>query len=176
MLKLFDVIPKWAIWLAALAVAGVAAYAWHTRVASQAINGAVKADRAQWQAQAQAKLDAAEKRAIDRETKAAIAELENQIAQDARNRLAQADAGRARSERDGLRNIIAAMLSGGGTTSEGAQPLSIADAGPALARSLSECSSRYTEVAGVADQAINQVTALQSYITRVVGPVCLAMP
>lgn len=167
-------IPSWARWGAVAAALILVACLWHGSVADDAIEAAVLADRATWQGKAKAELEAANKRAHDLETAAAVAALENQIAEAERARVAQADAGRARAEHNGLRNIIAAMLSGGGPSAEGAQPLSLADAGPALARSLSECSGRYTEVAAIADQAINQVTDLQAYITRVVAPVCMA--
>jgi hypothetical protein len=168
--------PSWLRWAALAAVACVAAYAWHHNAARDAIQAAVKADRATWQAQAKRDLDAANLHVLDVQTKAAIADLEDQVAETERAHVAKAGADHARAELDGLRRTISAMLSGTGSTSDGAEPIPLADAGPALSDALSECSARYTGVAAVADQAIIQVMALQSYITRVVGPVCVANP
>lgn len=154
---------------AAMVLAG---WYWHQGKVAAAVQAGIAADRAVWQEQARVELAAANERALRAETAAAMAALENQIAEQERDRKAAADRQRSADELDRMRHLLAAMLSGASTDSDGARPISLVDAAPALARALGECSSRYQEVAAAADAAVNQVLGLQAYVMGVVAKAC----
>jgi hypothetical protein len=160
----------------AISAATLGAVAWHASVASAAVSRAVEAERQALRDTAGRALAAASERAIRAETQATIAAMEMQIDQDNRNRQADDDRQRAGAERGRLLDTIAALRGGGSAPGQTAGAGSLADAAPALATALSECSQRYEQVAGIADRAIIQVMGLQDYITKVLPEVCPASP
>jgi hypothetical protein len=172
----FSLIPKQAWWVLGAVALCLAGVWWHGHVVDKAIREAVEADRKEWQAQAQEKLAQATIDVLKEKTTAAMAMLEVQHEDAKRARVAQADAARARAGRDGLQRTIEAMRGGGGAEGQSPGPVALADAAPALASALSQCSGEYGEVAAVADQLSNQVTGLQAYIERVVAPLAIENP
>jgi hypothetical protein len=155
------------------------AWAWHGRVATRAIKTAVDRALVAERSRVRAATDQAKKLADARErTKEQAAQAAKEKADhetQQRDARIAADRARARSESDQLRAVLAAGLRpGGGFASPGAAAISLADAAPALAESLGECSASREAFAGTADQLSSQVTGLQDYITHVVGPVCIA--
>jgi len=153
------------------ALAFGAAVWWHGQRVQGAINEAVEADRKQWQEQAAEKLAAAEKRAVDAETRAGVALLETRYAEMERERLRLADLDRLRSRNDGLQRTLEALRRGGGQAGQAAGGAGLSDAAPALATALSECSGEYAEVAAVADQVTGQLLTLQDYVREVLPKV-----
>ena len=160
----------------AISAATLGAVVWHASVASAAVARAVEAERQALRDAAGRALASANERAIRAETRATITAMEMQIDQDNRNRQADADRQRAGAERGRLLDTIAALRGGGSAPGQTAGAGSLADAAPALATALGECSQRYEQVAGIADRAIIQVTGLQGYIERIVMPVCAPPP
>lgn len=155
---------------AALCLAGAW---WHAHESAAAIQEAVDADRAQWQESARDELEQATIEVHKQQTTAALAMLEITHEDANRANVAQVDADRTRALNDGLQHTIAALRRGSGTESQSLGAISLTDAAPALAAALGQCSSEYGEVAAVADKLSNKVTALQSYITDVVGPIAI---
>ncbi len=158
----------------AISAATLGTVLWHSHAAQEAVTQAVDAERQALRQAAGKLLAEANERAIRAETQATIAAMEVKIDQDNRNRQADADRQRAGAERGRLLDTIAALRGGGSAPAESAGAGSLADAAPALAAALSECSGRYEQVAGIADAAIIQVMGLQDYITKVLPEVCQA--
>lgn len=174
-LKRLGLIPDWLIWAVLGVALSAAAWGWHGHVARAAINQAVEAERSRLKAEATDKLRDAEIRVLTEQTKAAMAQLENEHAQAELKARAESDAAAARTERGKLLNTIAALRGRGGAPGESSSPIATTDAIPRLADALSECSGRYEEMAGVADRLVIQVTGLQRWVKEVAGPVCVAV-
>lgn len=174
-LKRLGLIPDWLIWAVLGVALSAAAWGWHGHIARSAINQAVESERARLQAESADKLRDAEIRVLTEQTKAAMAQLENEHAQAELKARAESDAAAARTERGKLLNTIAALRSRESAAGESAGTISTTDAIPRLADALSECSGRYEEVAGVADRLAIQVTGLQGWVKEVAGPVCVAV-
>jgi hypothetical protein len=161
-------------YLIAALVAALALWAavwWHGQRVRAVVDAAVLADRAQWQALATEKLAAAEKRAVDAETRAGVALLETRYAEMERERVRLVDLDRLRSRNDGLQRTLETLRRGGGQTGQAAGGASLSDAAPALATALSECSGEYAEVAAAADQVTGQLLTLQDYVREVLPKV-----
>lgn len=149
--------------------------AWlHERHAGSVIESAVSSERARISDLARDRLAAANKRALDAETQAAVNDLEVQRELEDLAERARADAGRADDELGRLRGALAVYRRSGGPAAPGAGAVGGPDAASSLADALSQCSDRYAGVAAVADQLSVQVTGLQRYITSVAGPICIA--
>lgn len=159
--------------LVVLAALGLAWWA-HQRHASGVIDRAVLADRAVWQAEAQRIHAQATQREIDLQTRATIAQMEADHAHAQQIAAVSAAAAGARSERDRLRNTLATLRRGGSQAGQSSSTEPGPDATAPLADALAACADRYADVAGIADELSTQVTGLQAYIAKVVGPVCIA--
>jgi hypothetical protein len=147
---------------------------WHQRHAQEVVGAAVQAERDRWQEVHRQALADAQAHKLKTETSAALAALEAQH-ELKQAQLALADA-RAdlRVVRGELRDTITQFRDRASRAAQSSPAGSIAHGAVAAADALEECSSRYAAVAGVADALSVQVTGLQAYITRVVGPVCVA--
>lgn len=149
-------IPPWAIWIGAALVVG-SIVTWHF----VKVDGAKRAGRAE----IQAKWDAYEVERASTAARDALRRTEANIGvTDAHNkRVAKIAAGAAdaRSELVRLLDTLSAHRP------EPAAPGAGADEGPTAADLLGQCSSRYADVAAVADGAITQVIGLQAYVTDV---------
>jgi pimeloyl-ACP methyl ester carboxylesterase len=149
--------------------------AWlHQIHAGNVVLEAVAAERAEMASKAASELQEARIDAIRIKTAADMAALEITHEYQTKLAAARADSSRAGTERDKLQHLLANLRSGKGATGESLPAGSIADAAGAISDSLSECSGRYQTVAGERDSLSVQVTGLQGYITRSVGPVCIA--
>lgn len=159
---------------AAVVLVVILAAWWHQRHAAQVIEQAVQAERDRWQEVHRKALADAQADKLKTETSAALAALEAQH-ELKQAQLALADA-RAdlRVVRGELRDTITQFRDRASRAAQSSPAGSIAHGAVAAADALEECSSRYAAVAGVADALSIQVTGLQAYITRVVGPVCVA--
>lgn len=166
--------------LAGLLVAGVgllllAGLGWlHQRHAAQVIERAVQAERAVWQETHRQALAAANEQALRERTQAALAALEVQIENAQLREAMQRDRAAAVARTDSLQRTIAAFRDRAAREAAGSPAGSVAHEATAAADALSECSARRAEVAAVADELSVQVSGLQAYIGRVVGPVCIA--
>lgn len=159
-------------------VGGAAALAlatWaHEHHASAAIAQAVAEAEGRASDVAAHRLAEANARTSAAETQAGIAELEGNLERKELQARARADADRAGGELGRLRAAIAAYRGRGDPPGQGTGAGGRPDEGSLVADALGQCSERYAGVAAVADQLSVQVTGLQRYITRVVGPLCIA--
>lgn len=163
------------LYIALAIAASLGGLAWlHERHAASVIDSAVSSERDRINALARDRLAAANKRALDAETQAAVKDLEGQRELEDLAERARSDAGRAADELGRLRGALAVYRRGGGPAAPGAGAVGGTDATSPLADALSQCSERYAGVAAVADQLSIQVTGLQRYITEVAGPICIA--
>ncbi len=140
---------------------------WHAGAVDAAVEAAVAAERGRVQALVADVEMRAEARVRAAETDAALVRWEkDREALDRERRLA-GDLVAVRGAEQRLRQQIAALRRGGDAAGPGAGASSLSDAAPALADALSECSSRYAEVAATADQLTGQVMYLQDYVAEV---------
>lgn len=159
-----------AVLLAAACAAALWAHRWHERAVQQAVHTAVLAELDAIEAKTDAELASLQREVLARETRAAVAALNLEVLDHELKRKAAADAARARSERERLQHALSqqpAVLGGQGAHGTHAAPTSSADGAPAVAIALSECSARYEQVAGVADQLAIQVIGLQRFVVEV---------
>jgi len=172
--NLVSLVPRWA-WAALAGLALIVGACWaHGRYVDSLVEAAVLAERSKWQEEHRQALAQAQADKRQSETQAAMAALEVQIElKNARVELATTRAD-LRVERGRLRDTIAEFRDRAQRDAEGSPAGSVAHGAVAAADALDQCSSRYEEVAGVADALSTQVTGLQAYITSVVGPVCIA--
>jgi RNA 3'-terminal phosphate cyclase len=77
-----------------------------------------------------------------------------------RAQAAERSAAGARTELDGLRNVIARAAESAASTPGGDDPSPAAEL-------LGQCATRYSAVAAEADRLANQVASLQEYVSRV---------
>lgn len=163
------------LFIASAAAVAIAGLAWiHQKHAAAQVEAAVGAERARLSDVAREKLVAANKRAMDAESAAAIQDLENRIELHDLTERARADAGRAADELGRLRASLTVYRGRGGPAGAGAGAVQGADEASTLADALDQCSERYAGVAAVADELSIQVTGLQRYVTEVAGPICIA--
>lgn len=164
--------------LASSAVLAAAAWAlvrWHDGRVHAVAQQAVAAERDRLELDADRVLAAAAKRAAQRE-RVAVAAVED-LKRENNDLLALVghETARARAERDRLQLALAeAVRRGGGAPGQDPAAAAGPDGLGPIAAALGECSQRYAEVAGVADQLSVQVTGLQGYIERVVVDVVTA--
>lgn len=158
-----------------LLVAAVAGGAWlHQQHARSVIDAAVSAERSRWQVAHTNALAAANLSGQQEATKAAIEALEAQVELSTLRQDMERAAAVSRAHAGSLQRTITEFRDRAAREAAGAGPGSMAHGAVAAADALSECSSRRAEVAEVADRLAIQVTGLQRYITRVVGPICIA--
>lgn len=161
-----------ALGLGLLLLAGLA---WlHQRHAAQVIEQAIQTERAAWLDAHRQALAAANEQALRERTQAALAALEVQIEIAQLRESMQRDRAAAVARTDSLQRTIAAFRDRAARAAAGSPAGSVAHEATAAADALSECSARRAEVAAVADELSVQVSGLQAYIGRVVGPVCVA--
>lgn len=166
--------------LISLLGAGVAtalvAGAWsiHQHHAEGVIGLAVRSERARWQEANRQALADANAASLAETTSAAMAALEAQIELAQLRQTVAHDRLLSRDHTDSLQRTIAEFRDRAAREAQGAGPGSIAHGAAVAADALSECSRRREEVAAVADQLTVQVIGLQGYLTKVVGPMCIA--
>lgn len=159
-----------AVLLAAACAAALWAHRWHERAVQRAVHTAVLAELDAIEAKTDAELASLQREVLARETRAAVAALNLEVLDHELKRKAAADAARARSERERLQHALSqqpAVRSGQGAHGADAAATGPADGAPAVAVALSECSARYEQVAGVADELAIQVIGLQGYVVGV---------
>lgn len=149
---------------AGLALGGVA---WHQHAVHQVAEAAAQGERGRIASVSSEALRKAEQRALDLETKAAIAALENQVEQDRLKDQARAASERARSADQRLQLATDDLRRRAAQAGQGAGPSPFADEAAAAAGALGECGREYRSVAAIADELSIQVTGLQRYVTDV---------
>jgi hypothetical protein len=147
---------------------------WHQSAASNAIQSALDGQRAELQRKAADVLASVQLANLETSNRASIALLELTYENIKLADQARVDAAASRGALQRLQHTLSALRRGGGPSPDGSPAISLADAAPALAASLSQCSERYAGLAEGFDRLSIQVTGLQAYINDVAGPVCLA--
>lgn len=174
-LSIVKAVPGWA-WaaLGGAIVLGVGVW-WHQQHAAAVVDAAVQAERKVW-------TDAQTIAQIQQDTRVAITEMVADVNMEAERRESQARqrALEASNARLSARAVslqrtaedFRAAIDRAASDSPSCGP--IADAARTAGEVFERCGSAHIELAKEAGRLAAKVTGLQGYITRVVGPVCVA--
>lgn len=154
----------------------VAAAIWHQRHAATTIGDAVEKESQRWLDFHQGVLreENAKAEEIEATARATIDQLRKEL-QDAKQQVesARADLSTARGR---LLNATSELRRRAAEAPDATTPGSIAHGAIAASTALEECSQRYEEVAGIADDLTIKVTGWQRYFTEVVVAACQVDP
>jgi len=154
----------------------VALFVWHQRHAAATISDAVEAESKRWLDFHQQVLR--EENAKAEEQQAQAQEIATRLTKELTDANQALDTHRAalRDARNGLQHATAELRRRAAQAPDATTPGSVAHGAIAASTALEECSQRYEEVAGIADDLTIKVSGWQRYFTEVVVAACPVDP